>query len=235
MLTITYATNDAALAEQMQHELAESGLWLEQHMLIVLLTPDSAVDKTVLQAVNTAKKEGHVILPVLLHATALPQEIAHLKPLDLTRGYDLKKLVQAINRADLGEAKRSSNLRLSFYVGAAALLVFLVAIGTLATGVIAPPTDEYATENALREGQIATIIFPTLDAFSPRTTEDAIGFPMTVEAVQTRVRPFLILSATAQPQSQQATQDALATSIVATEAARAEGTAAALATPTAQP
>jgi hypothetical protein len=49
------------------------------------------------------------------------------------------------------------------------------------------------------------------------------------------VMPFLMLSATALPQSQKATQDALATSIVATETARAAGTAEAQATATPQP
>jgi hypothetical protein len=235
MLNISYAPQDAALAEKIQRDLSESGLWLDHPMLIVLVSPDTIADKTILHSIRIAQREKHAILPILLHAAPLPQELSACKPLDLSRGYDLNRLIQAVKRADLGEARRRANLRLLFWVSSAALIVFLVAIGTLVTGTIAPPTDEYATENALREGQIATIIFPTLDAFMPRTTEDALQFPATLEALQTRVMPFLMLSATALPQSQKATQDALATSIVATETARAAGTAEAQATATPQP
>lgn len=224
MLNITYALNDAKLAETIQKDLSAGGLRLERPILVVLITPESVADETVQKSIRDALKADHRILPVLIRDAKLPESIAGLKTLDLRGGYKGDKLVLAVKRLDLGEDLMKSNQRYLFWLSSAALLVFVIAIGSLATGITGPPTNEYATENALREGQIETLVFPTLDGFMPRTTQDAIGFPLTVEANPTRNRPFLIGTATALPLNRQATQSALETSIVETEAARMTAT-----------
>ncbi len=238
MLNITYAPNDAETAEQMQADLAEANLNLVNHILLVLMTPDALADDGVQNAIRLARKEGHRIALVLLRPTDLPPSLQDLPTLNLSSGYNTRRLTRFVLRADLEAQVRRANTRVLFYLVAAVVLVFVASIWALTTGVVAPPDDEFATENAIIDNQIQTITFPTLDAFQPRTTQDALDFPATASALQEEnedIYPFLVGTATALPANQNATQNAIATSAVQTQAARdAAATPAAEATPEAQ-
>jgi hypothetical protein len=175
------------------------------------------------QAIRLARKEGHRIALVMLRPTDLRDSLKDLPQLNLSSGYNLKRLTRFVLRADLEAQVRRANNRVLFYLVAAVVIVFAGSIWALTSGVVAPPADEFATENALIDSQIETITFPTLDAFQPRTTQDALDFPATADALQEDnedIYPFLIGTATALPANQQATQNAIATSAVQTQAAR---------------
>ena len=223
MINITYAPNDAQTAEQIQKDLSAAHLRLDNDMLIVLITPDSVDDESVQHAITTAKDEGHIIIPVIIRKATLPYAIGHVPALKQLSGYRKQPLLQFIQQADLGEEKRTSNRRLLLYVGAAALTMFIISLGAIGSGVVAFPEDEYATENAIREQQINTIVAPQIEALRPRTTQDAENFQTTLEAVSNEdLLPFIIGTATAIPESIQATNEARATNAFATDSAATE-------------
>lgn len=223
MLNITYAPNDADTAEQMQTDLAEANLNLVNHILLALITPDSLADEGVQNAIRLAQKEGHRIALVILRPTEIPRSLSDLPALNLTSGYNAKRLARFVLRADLEAQVRRANNRVLFYMLAGVVILFAASIWALASGAVAPPTDEFATENALIDSQIETITFPTLDAFQPRTTQDAESFEATANALREDnedIYPFLIGTATALPANAQGTQDAIATAAVQTQSAR---------------
>ncbi len=224
MLNITYAVSDVDLAERLQHDLSQNSIRLEKPLLIVLITPDAVEDSSVKTAIAHALNEKHTIVPLMVERAPLPDTIADLKAHTIQRDYDLQRILHIVRRADIGDRVLASNRRILLYLGVVVAIIFGVAVWTLATGIIAPPTDEYATENAIRVQQIETLTFPTLDAYMPRSTQDALAFPQTVEAANTRNAPLLAASATAQPRSLQASATAQQDAVIATSTARAQAT-----------
>lgn len=210
MLHITYAPDDVDIAERMKNDLSAANLTVEQNILIVLITPESAQDKSVNRAISEAIENDHIVLPVMLRTAPLPSQISHITPIDLTKGYQFSKIIKAVRSATIGQDVLTSNRRLLFYLMALVLLIFGISVGSLATGLVAVPEEELANEQATRDAQISTLTFPTLDPLMPRTTQDALDFPLTVEAANTRNAPLLMATATAIVENQQATESARA-------------------------
>ena len=183
MLNITYAQNDAHTAEQIQADLTNANLRLDNPVLLVLLTPESVKDESVLSAITQSNRDKHVIVPVMLRQTTLPDTLKSEKTLDLTKKYDKKKLIQFVKQADIGKDRQARN-RLYFYVvGGIVLLMFIISLASISSGIVVFPVDEYATENAIRDAQVNTIVAPQIEVVRPRTTEDALNFDMTLEAI----------------------------------------------------
>lgn len=223
MLNITYSPSDAHTAEQIQADLSALNMRLDNPVLIALLTPDSIKDEAVIAAINQSKKEGHVIVPVILRQTILPDSLKAENVLDLSKKYDKKKLIQFVKQADIGKEIHAKN-RLYFYVvGGIVLLMFVISLVSISSGIVVFPVDEYATENALRDAQVNTIVAPQIEVLRPRTTEDALNFDMTLEAVDNdELLPFIIGTATAIPEQIQATSEARMTQAFATEMAETQ-------------
>lgn len=221
MLNIAYAPNDVQLAERLQHDLSSAGVQLENHMLIVLVTPDSVADQSILQAVQRADEEGQVIVLFLVRQALLPDSWKRYRRFALRDNYRVPPMRVFLNRADVSPGKRRRNNR--WLAAAAIIIVVMVGISmwAIAGDIVAFPVEEYMTENAERAEMIQDLVAPTLEAWQPRTTEDAINFPMTVEAANTRNAPLLIMTATALPRDRQATLEAQATAADLTATARA--------------
>jgi hypothetical protein len=217
MLQITYASADAAVAQRIRDELMASALKLERPMLVLLASPESLADETIMTQVQQARQQGHRIAVVTVRPVQVPADMGEFPPLDYTAGQP-HRLVRYLNRVDLGTARIRRSRWLLLAVSAGALAMFFVAIWGIITGQVAFPQDEYATEYAFELGQIGTFAAPTLDYLMPRTTDDALNFPATAERAPTRVRIFAIETATALPQSLAATQQAIGTIAVATSA-----------------
>lgn len=227
MLNITYAVNDTDLAERMQRDLAAADLRPEHPILIVLVSPEANADRTVIGAIQQSLSEGHLVVPVLVRQAPLPEPLQGYKALTMTGTYSASRLIQTIRRADLNPNRLRNNRRVLLALAVVVLVIFGISLASIGSGVIAFPEEEYATENARRNQQIETLVFPTIDAFLPRSTEDALAFPATVEAANTRNAPLLILTATAQHEQRQATDSAIATAADLTATARANATQAA--------
>lgn len=225
MLNITYAPSEAKLAEQMQADLIKLHMRLEHNILIVLVTPDAIADDTVMQTVRKAQRDKHLIAPVIIQATSLPDELKGVKTLDVTKGYKAGALRDYVRRTDLGEQVLRSNSRIFLWLMIVIVIVFSVGTWALATGRVGVPEAEFATEEAIRQQMIQTLTFPTLDALLPRSTEDAENFPLTLEAANTRNAPLLALTATAQDANLKGTEQARPTVAAQTETARENMTA----------
>lgn len=223
MLNITYSPSDAHTAEQIQADLSALNMRLDNPVLIALLTPDSIKDEAVIAAINQSKKEGHVIVPVILRQTILPDSLKAENVLDLSKKYDKKKLIQFVKQADIGKETHAKNRRYLYVVGGIVLLMFVISLVSISSGIVVFPVDEYATENALRDAQVNTIVAPQIEVLRPRTTEDALNFDMTLEAVDNdELLPFIIGTATAIPEQIQATSEARMTQAFATEMAETQ-------------
>lgn len=220
MLQITYTENDSKIAKQMQQDLSDAQLRLQHRILIVLISPDAVTDEAVLSSINKAINEKQVLAPIILQDATLPESLGDKMSLDLREGYKKNKVVQFVNRVDIGKDRLKRNRQWLFYVSVVVLLVFIVSLTTLASGFIAPPFDEFATERALQDAQIETVVAPQLEAVRPRTTEDAESFPATVEAANDNLQPFMIGTATAIPLDRLAT-DTAREAIIATSTAEA--------------
>lgn len=232
MLNITYALDDAELAERMQKELSHINVTFDANILIILVSPASIADKSVLAAINTGITKKYTLLPVILKKATLPQPLRHLEAVDLTKKDDFSAVITALKKAKRSQDSSRRNTLIGWGLFGIVLLSFVISIIGLATGYVGVPVDEFSTEAAIQERMIETFTFPTLDPLMPRTTQDAQNFPLTVEAANTRNAPLLMLTATALPRNLQATQAAFLTIEAATLTARAETTAIA---PTATP
>lgn len=224
MLNITYAVNDSDLAERMQRDLAQANMRSENPMLIVLVSPESNADNTVRETIQQALANKEVVLPIIVREAPLPDALKNHRALNLSQKYKSQRLIQFVRRANLTQAQVRNNRLILLVLGVVVLVMFGISLASIGAGVIAFPEEEYATENALRNQQIETLVYPTIDAFLPRSTEDALAFPATIEAANTRNAPLLSLTATGIHEQRQATDSAIATAADLTATARAVAT-----------
>lgn len=198
MLNITYAAGDSELAAALQKGLAEAGLRLENNILLVLISPESSVDPAVQKAISEAAEQGERIVPVLVGDAPLPAAIAHLRPLDFRVSYSVQRLVQRLMAEDMADRRRR-NRRALLALLLLVLLLASISIWALTTGLIAFPRREYETVDTALAVTANYFLRPTLEGWQPRTTQDALDFPATAAAAPTRVRPYLVMTATALP------------------------------------
>lgn len=229
MLNIVYPPSAANLAEKMQTDLGRMSLKLEKHYTFVLVNADTTADSGVQHATDLALEDKHIVVPVLLDDSPVPDKLEDQPVLDMRRGYKRGKLIDHVRRLELGRPVLQRNTRLLLILGGTTLVIFVVGILSIASGFVRPPLDEFATEEAINNAMIEEFLIPTLEGVLPRTTEDALNFPATVQAQPTRNRVYLALTGTALPLDRQATLDAIATAAPMTETARAEATATATA------
>lgn len=208
-VTLIYAESESKLAARIRADLETASVAVHadvqpgrQALLLVLLSPAARDDRAVQQAIITALDNGQHVVPLLAEPVELPRLIDNLEPLDFSEDYDAPALLQRlrrISRADapsplvaLTPARKAANRRSALFVGFFALLSFVAAfilIGVLGYG---PPEDQFAS--------VETQIFLTrnyfIDNALPRSTEDAVEFPATLERARPSVQPFLALTAT---------------------------------------
>jgi hypothetical protein len=216
MLNITCASADLKLAEQMQQDLTRITFKMDFDYLLVLISAASQADETVQQAIETAQKKNQRLVPILLDNTPVPDTMLKNALLDFRAGYKRGALIQHLRRLELGEDRLRGNRRIFAAMALIVGLMFAVAIYMVGGGLVAFPQDEYATEQAIEDAMIATLVYPTLEGLIPRSTNDAVNFPATVEAVSTRDRAFLRGTATALPMNVAATLNAIGTSAALT-------------------
>ncbi len=210
MLKLINAPEDQALADRLRSDLQARGHRFtdalpggNEHLLIALLTPSSIEKPVVADAINDALDQSSHVIPVLLQPMALPKVIDHLLPLDWTKGADVEALQSAIQQAltdkhglpmrALTPRRREKNRGIGMWLAILATAWFI--IGLIAVGIfgIRRPDEEYLQLEIITTVTIDAIIRENL----PRTTDEALNFPATVQAAPTRQRPILIATATA--------------------------------------
>lgn len=206
MITITHASADADLAARLSADLSK---WEhtrsngETALLIVVLSPESSADAEVQNMIIHALDSGQHIIPVLAKAAPLPKLIDHLSPIDFTATYDVQAVIARIQEHTAPGAApplkvrtpkvKAANQRYGYWLTILALIWFTLAVVMVGIGGLRAPVEEYNTIETQVAATIAIIIRENL----PRSTEDALNFPATVQAAPTAQRPALIATATA--------------------------------------
>lgn len=208
-LVVVHAEQDAALGERLRGELTAKGYTLvaelkpgAENLLISVISPgaDSPVQANTLQALDA----GQTIIPILVGGAALPKLLNHLPAVDFNGGYSLQALTQRIDALSSAETRlplkvltpkaRQANRGTAIWLAIIVMISFI--FGVILVGFFGAQAPRETYNN------IATIDFATigamLDQSRPRSTEDAINFPATIQAIPSPQRPFVIATATAQ-------------------------------------
>jgi hypothetical protein len=200
MISITYSADQKALAEQIRDDLAAAGMQPAHPVLIVLVSEQSNADPSVQQEIEAEKTRCHTIIPILTESVALPASLDDYKPLNMTSGYKSKTLFTRLSQSTMTRTDvATANRRAMIVIGIIALVMFGFAIVGIMGGVVAFPVKEYNEEATYEAEWVNGLIYETLEAAQPRTTQDAENFDATLEAVPTRVYLFIRETATALP------------------------------------
>lgn len=202
MLTIIHHASDALLAAQIKETVRD----LEDYAgMIVVLSPAGVGDAQVMRAIYDAVDHSQHILPVLAKSVVLPDVIANLQPLDMSEGFRTDALRERITALQSGgltmqtltPRKRMHNRNFGLLIGFIVVFMFLIGIVSIAVLGIRPPREEYNTLDTMVAATQHIYIAPEIAPFVPRSTDDALNFPATAQAMPTRFRPYLIMTATA--------------------------------------
>jgi hypothetical protein len=209
MLHIISAPEDAALVNRLKSDLQAAGYPVNgdlprgsEHLLIVVLSPAAWSNANVQATTIRALDNSQHIIAVLAGSASLPKLIAHISALDFTADYPIEALKALVDRLSapgaplpmrvLTPTVRRANSRIGYWLFVLVLLCFIA--GVLLVGVfrVQAPTEEYNTIATFAQATINVYVGRNL----PRTTEDALNFPMTLQAAPTAQRPLLIATAT---------------------------------------
>lgn len=215
VIRVVAAPTERALAQKLVsdlkgqgHQVVETLNKASSTVLLAVFSPEGVHDPGITTALIEALDNSLHIIPITTSEVTLPKWIDHLPPLDFSRDYPLEALLREINRLSgpdaprtvkvLTPTQRKANQRVGLVISAVA--VFIFAMGLYMVGVLGlqRPDDEYDLVETERVEQRNTIIGPTLEGFLPRSTQEALEFPSTVEALPTRLRPFIQETATAE-------------------------------------
>jgi hypothetical protein len=209
-LTLIYNPVDASTGVQLKQDLEQAGYTVSDQVqagadtvLLVLLSSTAVDEKKLVQALDNHQH----IIPILTAPVSLPRLIDNLPPLDFTQGkYPLLELLTRITALNdpaaprpltvLTPTKRKSNRNAALVILIPILMMFISGIILIGGGVVKYPQKEYDLKETQRVEQRNAIIQPTLDLLLPRTTQDALAFDSTIQAVPTRLQPFLAETAT---------------------------------------
>ncbi len=201
-ITLAHSDADAALAKRLASDLSAVRLKKDETVLVALISPASVGDADVLRQIDAAQAQHQIIVPVLAQDAALPQKIAHLRPVDFRGGAypfeSLKDRVMGLNAAAPDLKKR--NQRAGLVVGLIALFIF--GVGLYAVGVLGihAPQEEFDMVETARMDQRNTLIAPTLEPLIPVGQFAISQFEITVTYVPTRLREYLVQTVTATAQ-----------------------------------
>ncbi|MCA9904989.1 MAG: hypothetical protein KC547_14135, partial [Anaerolineae bacterium] len=173
-------------------------------------------DKAFQDAVSTALDNGQHIIPALAERVKLPKLIDHLVPVDLSAINATEQLDTQIQSSFSPEARlplrvrtpsvRRANRRSGLIVAFLALAMFAIGIYAVAVLNIEAPVEEYNQINTEAAATRDFIIAPTLETylrFLPGSVDEAAQYSATLQAIPTRLRPFVAATATAVAVDQQ--------------------------------
>ena len=201
MIHITYAAEQKALAERIRDDLS-GAFESPPPLLIVLVSAASNRDPVVTAEIARARRNGAQLLPILAENVALPEALAYDKPLNFSAAYQRDSLLRRLAQLTMtNKEARQANRRALLVIGAIALLMFSFAIIGMLSGLVAFPVAEYNEEATFQSLWIDGLIRKTLEYAQPRSTEDALNFAATLEAVPTRLYNYARGTATALPRT----------------------------------
>jgi hypothetical protein len=218
MIEILHSQEGAELAARLRADLSINGYDSVggDDITVIVLSEHTLSDPQVKDALYAALDRGAQVIPVLAEPLPLPKLIDHLSPIDLSDRYTFSQVQAQLDQARRHDARlplrvrtpsiRRSNNRAGLTIGAIALAMFIIGVYGVAVLNIEAPREEY---NAIDTEVAATrdfLIGPTLESFLPLlpgSAEEAAQYPVTLEAIPTRLRPFVAATATEVAREQQ--------------------------------
>jgi len=210
MITLAYDPQDAALAQRLAKDLTAQGFSIgdmlapgKENLLIAFASPAGNKNPAVQEVITQAFDNGQHAIVVNAQAAPVSKFINHLKTFDFTNGYPLAALVEQIKLLTSPQAglplkvltpkTRVKNRGVALWLAIVVLMSFIVGLVLVGFFRIQAPVEEYNTVDTEVAATVANIVATNL----PHSTQDAVNFPATVQAVTTAQRPLLIASATA--------------------------------------
>ena len=222
MLNIIYHPADHTTAARLIADLNASGTPVRDltqggenakgDILIAVISPTSnadanaLVEKVLIQALDNSQH----IIPVLLGGAGIPKLIDHLQYANFTDAYDFPAVQLLVEDASHPGAKapirvltpkvRRSNSRAGWIVAVASIFMFLVGLYAVGVLKIQQPQEEYDAIDATQRAMIEQELEPqlaTAEGFLPADPDQAYVYPATALAFPTRLRPFVVATATA--------------------------------------
>lgn len=198
MAQVIGAAADAAFAAGLREDVGD----ITNEAIVVVLSPALAGDTGAMKALYDAVDAGKHVVPVMLQGGTLPEVIGNLQALDFSTGYPREALRAALaaphglTMPALTPRKRANNRAMGALIGF--IVVFMFIVGLIAVGElgIQMPREEYDAVDTQAAATQHYFIDPLVQTNLPRSTEQAQQFPATLQALPTRYRPFLALTAT---------------------------------------
>lgn len=204
MIHITYSADQKALAEQIRDDLDQNNFKAAHDVLLVLVSSASNNDPSVQAEIQRAVQRRIVsIVPILAENVALPESLDPYKPLNFSGGYKSNVLMTRLSQTTMTQDEvKQANRKALLFIAGIAVVMFVAAIFGIMSGMVGFPVAEYNEEATFQAEWINGLIVETLEAARPRTTQDAIEFDSTLEAVPTRLYLYIRETATALPDAQ---------------------------------
>lgn len=210
MLTLINNSQDAALAQRISQDLKAKGFAFNEtltpdksNILLAVISPTANADANSQKVITQAFDNGQHVVLLTTQTAPLPKLINHLKTFDFNAGYPLASLVEHLQYLGSPEAglplkvltpnARVKNRGFGIWLTVIVLAWFIVGLVVVGVFRIQAPVEEYNTVETELAATVASIVQQNL----PRSTEEAVNFPATVQAVTTAQRPILIQTATA--------------------------------------
>lgn len=210
MITVISAPGDNDLSARIQQDLQTAGYIIGDkieagtgNLLVLVLSPEGSTDPGVNQAMIEALDNNQHILPVLAKPTQMPKLIDHLTVLDFSQQYDaeaLRTYVAALSAPNAGRPMtvitpkiQRANRRIGLWLAGLSVIWFIIALILVGVFHVQAPIEEYNTVDTLEAATVQVV----LGRSQPRTTQDALDFPTTLQAAPTAQRPLLMATATA--------------------------------------
>jgi hypothetical protein len=208
MITVVNAAEDQELASRLRHDLQAAGYTIGEtvqagagHILVVVLSPEGSAIVT--QAIIEALDNNQHIIPVLARPGPIPKLIDHLTVVDFSQQYDpeaVRNYAAALSAPGAGRPMtvitpkvRRANRRIGLWLAGLSVIWFIIALILVGVFHIQAPAEEFNNMYTMDAVTIQAAVGRNL----PRTTQDALNFPMTLQAAPTAQRPLLIATATA--------------------------------------
>jgi hypothetical protein len=200
-ITLAYAEPDSEIARRIAADLSNVRLKQGENVLIAVISPAAVANPDVLRQIETAAGQYQLVLPVLVDDAPLPPQIT--RPALDFRGSTYP--IDELKRQVLGESAsspilRRRNMRAGLVIAIAALVMFGVGLYGIGVLGIRAPQDEFDAVETQRVQQRNTLIAPTLEPLIPVGQFAISQFELTVTAVPTRLREYLIQTVTATAQ-----------------------------------
>lgn len=210
MITLAYDPQDSALATRLAQDLKTQGFTItetlpkaKEHVLVMLSSPSGNQNKSVQDLVNQAFDNGQHVIVVSAQAATASKLINHLKTFDFTTSYPLPALVEQLKLVTSAQAglplkvltpkARAKNRGIGLWLTIMVLISFIGGLVLVGFFRVQAPIEEY---NSI-DTEVAVTVASIVEKNLPHSTDEALNFPATVQAVPTAQRPILIQTATA--------------------------------------